>query len=217
MKPIASTLFHRLLMPKHASTTPHPAILMLHGRGADEEDLLGVVPSLDDRFLIISARAPFPFPGGGYTWYEVGEVGSPQPEMFRKSYDALVTFLEEIREGYPVDPKRIMCFGFSMGTVMSYALALSHPELFRGVSANSGYLAEGTFLRYRWKDLRDTHVMITHGTQDPVIPVSMARHARDLFTSSTAQLTYREYAAAHHLTEESIRDTAAWMTSVIDI
>ena len=215
MKPIPSTLVHRVLMPKHASTTPHPAILMLHGRGADEEDLLGVAPSLDDRFLVISARAPFPYPSGGYTWYDVGEIGAPQPETFRRSYNGLVTFLDEIRKGYPLDPKKLICFGFSMGAVMSYALALSRPEHFRGVSANSGYIAEGTFLTYRWQELNDTRVMITHGTQDPVIPISMARHARDLFTSSSAQLTYREYPAAHHLTEESLRDTTEWMTSVI--
>jgi phospholipase/carboxylesterase len=216
MKPIPSPLIHRVLMPQHASVGPYPAILMLHGRGADEDDLLSIAPSLDDRLLIISVRAPYPFPSGGYTWYDVGEIGSPQPEMFRTSYDNLVSFVDVARAGYPLDPERIILFGFSMGTVMSYALALTQPENFRGLSANSGYLAEGTYLTYRWQALRGTDIMITHGIQDPVIPVSMARRARDRFGTSPAAVTYREYNGGHQLTEECLRDTAAWMTALLD-
>jgi phospholipase/carboxylesterase len=210
MKAIKSSLIHRILMPEKADARVHPAILMLHGRGSDEEDLLGIAPSLDDRFLIISVRAPFPYSYGGYTWYEVGQVGSPEPTMFRQSCEKLLTFVEDALKGYPIDPSRLMLFGFSMGTVMSLALALSHPDRIRGVAANSGYVAEGTYLNYRWQELAETDVLITHGLQDPVIPIAMARRARDLFARSNACVTYREYDAAHQLTDESLADIADW-------
>jgi phospholipase/carboxylesterase len=186
---------------------------MLHGRGADEEDLLGLASSLDDRFLIVSARAPYPFSaGGGYTWYDVGEVGAPEPTMFRTSYDRLLTFVRDVIEGYPVDAGRVFLFGFSMGTVMSYALGLTHPELIRGICANSGYLPEGTSLAYRWDNLSGTDFFIAHGIHDPVIPVEMARRAHELFRRSNAQVTYREYPMAHQISEQSLADVVTWTT-----
>ena len=65
MKSIETTLFHRVLLPEHPTTTHHPTLIMLHGRGADEEDLLGLAQYLDERFLIISPRAPNVFSSGG--------------------------------------------------------------------------------------------------------------------------------------------------------
>jgi phospholipase/carboxylesterase len=211
--PIATSLVHRLLLPEGYSSSRHPALIMLHGRGADEEDLLGLASSLDNRFLIVSARAPYPFSaGGGYTWYDVGEVGAPEPTMFRNSYDSLLTFVRDVIEGYPVDAERVFLFGFSMGTVMSYALGLTHPELIRGVCANSGYLPEGTSLVYRWDNLSGTDFFIAHGIHDPVIPVDMARRAHELFRRSNAQVTYREYPMAHQISEQSLADVVTWTT-----
>jgi len=205
-------------MPEAPSSSRPPALIMLHGRGADEEDLLGLASSLDDRFLIVSARAPYPFsPGGGYTWYDIGKVGSPDPTMFRTSYEKLLTFLRDVINNYPVDTSRVFLLGFSMGTVMSYALALTHPELIRGVSANSGYLPEGTFLSYRWNELAGTGFFITHGITDPVIPVEMARRARDLFSKSNASVTYREYPMAHQISEQSLADVVTWATQRLEI
>jgi phospholipase/carboxylesterase len=210
MKPLATSLIHRVLPPEESTASLHPAILMLHGRGSDEEDLLGIVPSLDRRFLIVSARAPNPFPYGGYTWYDVGEVGTPEPTMFRNSYEKLVTFMTDILKGYPIDPRRLILFGFSMGTVMSFSLALTHPDKIRGVAGNSGYVPEGTFLEYRWKEMATTDILITHGVQDTVIPISMARRARELFAGSNSPVSYHEYNAAHHLTDESLSDIVSW-------
>jgi phospholipase/carboxylesterase len=210
MKPLATSLIHRVLPPDESTASLHPTILMLHGRGSDEEDLLGIVPSLDCRFLIVSARAPYPFPYGGYTWYDVGEVGTPEPTMFRNSYEKLVTFMTDILKGYPIDPRRLILFGFSMGTVMSFSLALTHPDKIRGVAGNSGYVPEGTFLEYRWKEMATTDILITHGVQDTVIPISMARRARELFAGSNAPVSYHEYNAAHHLTDESLSDIVSW-------
>src|SRR5512141_750966 len=126
MKSIPSSLVHRVLEPENSTASVHPALIMLHGRGADEEDLLGLSSFLDRRFLYISARAPFPFQyGGGYTWYDIGEVGVPLPGMFDESYQKLLQFVDDVVQNYPIDRSRIYLFGFSMGTVLSYALSLT--------------------------------------------------------------------------------------------
>jgi phospholipase/carboxylesterase len=168
---------------------------------------------LDPRFFLLSVRAPFPFPGGGYTWYDLEQIGAPDLAMFHDSYRRLSSFIDDAVAGYPIDPRRLCLFGFSMGTVMSYALGLSRPAAVRAVAANSGYLPEVPDLEYRWKELARTSFFITHGIQDPVIPVAMARHARDLLAARGASFTYREYAMSHTLGEQALADVAAWISA----
>jgi len=217
MKAISTTLIHRVLVPEGPSPGTYPTLILLHGRGADEEDLIGLSSHLDPRFLILSARAPFPFPyGGGHTWYDVGEVGTPEPSMFKTSYEKLSTFVLDAIAQYPVDREKVFLLGFSMGTVMSYAMALTQPQLFRGVVANSGYIPEGTYLELRWNAIASVEFLVTHGAMDPVIPVQLARRAQELLTGAKATFSYKEYPMAHQISEESLADVAAWLTHRLD-
>jgi phospholipase/carboxylesterase len=216
MKPIPSSLEHRVILPEHLSGAAQPAVIMLHGRGADEEDLLGLSQYLDERLIVISARAPFPYPYGGYTWYEAGPVGAPEPKMFRVSCDALAAFIPDAIANYPVDAKKVFLFGFSMGSVMSYAYALTNPDRITGVIAHSGYVPEGTDLIFRWNELQGTAFFIAHGVEDPVIPVDFARRARMLFTNSNVSVVYKEYPIAHQISDESLSDLSAWLKERLD-
>ncbi len=216
MKTIPTTLTHRALPPERKSAALPPLLIFLHGRGADEEDLLGLAPTLDERLFLVSARAPFPFEYGGFTWYDAGATGTPEPVRFRESADRLHQFLLDVRAGYPVDPSHVFLFGFSMGCVMSFAMGLSAPGLVRGVSANSGYVPEGTHLVFRWQELQHVEFFVTHGTLDPVVPVALGRRSEKLLQGSNATFTYREYPAGHELTPEGLQETAVWLTRLID-
>ena len=104
MNPIRTSLVHKVLVPQRKSASKYPTLILLHGRGTNEDDLLGLAEYLDDRLLILSARAPFPFAhGGGFTWYEIEEVGKPEPKMFAESYRKLTQFLDDVKQQYPVD------------------------------------------------------------------------------------------------------------------
>jgi phospholipase/carboxylesterase len=197
-------------MPARTGAATHPTILMLHGRGSDEEDLLALAEYLDHRFLLIGARAPFAFPGGGYTWYDLKEYGEPDLDSFLTSYRRLSRFLDDILTGYPVDPTTVLLFGFSMGTVMAYTLALTQPARIRGVAANSGYLPEISPLEYHWQELDHTEFFISHGTEDPIIPVALARHARTLLESSNASVLYHEYPMPHTIGAQALADVVTW-------
>jgi len=205
-------LEHRVLRPEPAAQGPFPALIMLHGRGADEEDLIGLAEAFDPSLMILSVRAPFPYSyGGGFTWYDVGSVGAPEPAMFRRSYDLLSRFVDGALRAYPVDTSAVYLLGFSMGTVMSYALALTRPGFFRGVVANSGYVPEGTHLDLLWSEAHRTPFFIAHGTLDPVIPLAMARRAKKLFEDAKGAFEYREYTMAHEISRESLADGAAFL------
>jgi phospholipase/carboxylesterase len=216
VKPIATALEHRVLLPEESTADRHPTLLLLHGRGTDEEDLLGIAPALDRRLLLLSARAPFAFgPGGGFTWYDIASIGEPNEAMFRESCDRLNTFIDDALRLYPVDPRQVFFFGFSMGTVMSYAASLTRPALFRGVAANSGYVPEGTHLELRWRSLADLHVHIVHGTEDPILPIQFGRRSRELFDQSNARWTYREYRMPHTISQESLAGVVEWMRPLL--
>lgn len=213
----SSTLFHRVLVPPKTETSLHPTMIYLHGRGADEEDLLGLSGYFDDRLLSISVRAPFRFEfGEGYTWYDILEMGKPGQQMFQSSYEKLSSFIDDALKTYPIDPKRLFLFGFSMGTVMAYAMLLTRPDLFAGIVANSGYLAEDTYLDYRWDAMAGKDLFITHGKQDPVIPVMAAQRARIQFEQANARTRYREYTMGHQISDESLADITAWIKQLLN-
>ncbi|MBI5474639.1 MAG: prolyl oligopeptidase family serine peptidase [Ignavibacteriae bacterium] len=217
MHSLSSTLFHRVLIPERSRADRHPTILYIHGRGADEEDLLGLSGALDERFMSIAVRAPFPFDFGGYTWYEILDAtGKPEEKQFVLAYGKLAQFVEDALTQYPIDPQQLFLFGFSMGAVMSYALALTKPALFRGVVAHSGYLAEGTQLEYSWKNVAGRDFFIAHGCSDYTIPVQAARRARLLLEEASARLTYKEYDFAHQIGNESLADIAQWLSQRIN-
>ena len=214
----ASPLVHRLIPPREPGTgTTHPAVLLLHGRGADEKDLAGIAGYLDARLSVISVRAPYRFAyGGGYTWYDMDDIGAPDPTMFQESYRRLTDFIGEQIRASSIDPQQLFLFGFSMGTMMAYALALTMPRTFRGVVANSGFVPLAVGEEPKWNELSGTSFFISHGLFDPVIPVQLGRETRELFRKSNAEWAYREYPIGHEISEEGLRDASSWLTSLID-
>ena len=213
MNLIQSTLIHKILPPRRQGTGKPPALILLHGRGADEDDLLGLSEYLDERLFIISARAPFAFQfGTGYTWYDLLEIGRPEAKMFSESYQKLTQFLHDVRNGYPLDASRIFLGGFSMGTMMSYAIALTYPDAVAGVIANSGYIPEETELKFQWDKIKGKPFFLAHGTYDPLIPVMFSRRAKALLEQAQAAVWYREYDMAHQISEESLNDIMNWLS-----
>ncbi len=214
---LRSALVHKVLEPRRALSDKHPTLILLHGRGANEEDLLGLAEYLDERLMTISARAPFSFPfGGGFTWYEILEVGKPEPKMFAESFSLLLKFFDDVKKNYPVDPAKVFFGGFSMGAIMSFAVALTHPDLVAGVAANSGLITEGAGLTYAWDQIKGKPFFVAHGKYDPVIPVAFAQRARELLVKAHAQVTYREYEMQHQISEESLNDLMKWFTQRLD-
>lgn len=208
---IQSTLLHKVLPMSSAKSGVYPALVLLHGRGANEDDLLGLARYLDPRLLIITVRAPFDFPFGGYTWYDLQEVGAPDLQQFNESYERLSQFIGDVKQHYPVDPERLFLLGFSMGSVMSFALSLTKPETVKGVIAHSGYVPENTPLTFQWKKLTGVSFFVAHGIHDPVIGVNFGRRAHELLSATEADLTYKEYPIGHQVSEQSLSDFSAWL------
>ncbi len=211
-------LLYKEREPRVKIDSGNPLLILLHGRGTDENDLLGLASYLDERLHIVSARAPFQFQWGpGYAWYDIEEVGKPDVEKFPRSRDLIVNLIDSLRQKKAGIGKRTFLLGFSMGAVMAYAVALSHPEKVNGVIVHSGYIAEGDNTGYRWEEAKSVEFFIAHGKADPVIPVQFGQRADELMKQHAMNYTYKEYPFAHQISEESLHAFSGWLKQRIEL
>jgi phospholipase/carboxylesterase len=190
------TLVERI---RPAASEPEGALVLLHGRGADEHDLYGLLDTIDPgrRMVGVTPRAPLSLPPGGAHWYAVYRVGFPDPDTFWPTFEALSDWYDALPERLGVPADRIVLGGFSQGCVMSYALGLAAGRTApRALLALSGFMpvVEGLELDLERPGLE---LVIEHGAQDPVIGVAFAREARARLAGSPISLAYREFDGGH--------------------
>ncbi len=186
---------------------PEGALVLLHGRGADEHDLFPLLDALDPerRLHGYTPRAPLQLPPGGAHWYVVPRVGYPDTASFAEGYGALTEWFD----GLPFPPDQIVLGGFSQGAVMSYALGLGQgrPRT-RELIALSGFIPTVE----NWEaDLESPFppIAIAHGTYDPVIPVEFGRQARDVLEGAGADVWYRESPIEHSIDPQVVAELRA--------
>ncbi len=196
-----------------AGAEPAGALVLMHGRGADERDLAPLFDVFDPerRLVCVAPRGPLSLPPGGRHWYAVRRVGAPDPDTFRPTYERLEHWLTSFAEETGVPIGRTVLGGFSQGAVMSWALGIG-PGRPRpaGILALSGFVPEVPGFALQ-EDLSGLSVAIAHGTADAVIPVDFGRSARDRAERGGAEVLYRESPVAHTIDPAAIGDLVAWL------
>jgi phospholipase/carboxylesterase len=200
-----------------ATGDPAGLLILHHGRGADEHDLLGLADVLDPerRLHVVTPRAPLTLPGWpGYHWYTVPRVGYPDHDTFHAAYDELAAFHDATWERTGVTPGRTVLGGFSMGSVMSYALGLAGDRpVPAGILAFSGFIPTVEGWRPDLRSRETLPVFIAHGRQDPVMDIAFARRARELLETAGLPVTYVESDAAHHIDPAHVPAAANWLAT----
>ena len=198
-----------------------PAGLLVHhpGRGADEHDLLGLADVLDPqrRLHVVTPGGPLRLPGWpGKHWYVVPRVGYPDRDTFDAAYRALASFHDELRERTGVAPDRTVLGGFSMGSVMSYALGFGGDRPApAGVLAFSGFVPTVDGWMPSLPDRAGTRVFIAHGRHDPIMDVAFARRAKELIEAGGLPLEYHESDAAHHIDPAHVPAAVSWLSDTL--
>ena len=208
------SLVHRIREPK-SNTQKAPLLLLLHGYGSDENDLFSFAEELPEHYCIISVRAPHPMQPYGNAWYAIHidheGVKTSDNEEARKSRDRIATFIDEAIEAYKLDPYTVTLIGFSQGTILSYAVALSYPEKVKNVVGLSGYINEAII------DLKSnpsyTHLNIynSHGTVDQVIPIEAARKTPDYLKNIGIESTLSEFPVGHGVHPQNFYEFKKWL------
>ena len=189
----------------------YPTILALHGRGSNEEDLIGLAPHLPQGLLWISPRAPLSLGSRSYEWYRVRVIGKPDPEQVFSAIESIDHFVDEILATYPIDPQKVFLLGFSQGSLLSMCYMLTHPGRVAGVIAQSGYIPNGVDLEIDEKGSKGKPFLLTHGEQDTLIPVEWGRASRDRLQSLGADVEYHEFQMGHNVSMESLAVINQWL------
>jgi phospholipase/carboxylesterase len=199
------SLVHLLREPAGA---PEGALVLNHGRGSDERDLYPLLDELDPgrRLLGVTTGAPLTnVPPGGRHWYLVPRVGYPDHGTFHSSYGFLTGFLDDLLAERGIGWERTVIGGFSMGAVMSYAVALGPGRpVPAGLLAFSGFIPTVGGWQPELAGRESLDVLIHHGANDPVISVEFARRARDLLAAGGLDPEYVETDAGHWLPAEPV-------------
>jgi phospholipase/carboxylesterase len=191
-----------------AAGDPEGALVLMHGRGADESDLFPLFDLLDPdrRLLGLSPRGPLSLPPGGAHWYAVARIGYPDPNTFWTVYPQVAEWLDSTLAHNGLDLSQTVLGGFSQGGVMSYALGLNAERPApKGIVAMSSFIptVEGLDLDLE----RDIPFSVAHGTHDPIIGVEWGHDARDRLTSNGADVLYREYPMGHTVHPDFVEET----------
>ena len=198
-----------------ADGDPTGLLVLHHGRGADENDLLGLADALDPqrRLHVVTPRAPLQLPGWrGHHWYVVPRVGYPDPDTFHGAYAKLADFHDELWRRTGVTPDRKVFGGFSMGSVMSYSLGLATDRPApAGILAFSGFVPTVEGWQPDLASRTATRAFIAHGRQDPIMDVEFARRARELLEAGGLPVEYHESGAGHHIDPAHLAASVTWL------
>jgi len=180
-----------------------PLVFVLHGRGADANDLADLAPMIDGpggyRFVFPNAPEPFEAAPGfrfGYTWFD----GWPaERNSFLRSRTLLLQFIDEVVARYPTPPGKIVLCGFSQGGMMSLDVGFRTTRDLAGIVVMSGALNE-----QEMPEFRKLPLLIVHGSEDDMIPVLAARRARRILEQHGIDPEYHEFPMGHFVTPESM-------------
>ncbi len=213
------SLYHLIKAPT-VQKEKTPVLFMFHGYGSDENDLFSFASELPEELCIISVRAPHPMQPQGNAWYAIhwdaqdGKFSDiPQAIVSR---DAIASFIDEAVLAYNLDASNVTLLGFSQGSILSYAVALSYPQKIKNVIALSGYINEEIFTtEYANNDFSNLNIYCSHGSVDQVIPVDWARKTPAFLQSLGITSSLNEFPVGHGVAPQNFYQFKEWLIQLL--
>lgn len=197
-----------------------PLLIMCHGYGSDENDLFSFASELPKELYIVSVRAPYPLQPYGNAWYAI-HFDAPQgkwsdDEQAKTSRDLIAQFIDDVIKAYPVDGDNVTLLGFSQGTILSLATALTYPEKVKNVVALSGYINPHILPKdVEEKDYSHLNIYCSHGSVDQVIPVDWARKTAPFLEQLQIKHQYSEFPVGHGVAPQNFFEFKNWLNTKI--
>jgi phospholipase/carboxylesterase len=202
-----------------AEGTARGLLILHHGRGSDERDLIGLGDILDPKreLHLVTPRAPIALAGSpGFHWYLVPRVGYPDPETFEAARSALGELHDELWASTGIGPERTVLGGFSMGCVMSHALALSRDRpVPAGILGFSGFIPTVPGWEPDLAGRSRLRAFLAHGRRDPVIEVGFGRLAAETLSGAGMAVVYQESDVAHQIDPGALSAAGTWLMETL--
>lgn len=215
-------LVSKIVAPSH-QTQPAPLLILMHGFGSNEEDLIGLTPGLTSNFIYVSLRAPYKTNIGGYQWYETQRTGgnnSAISDELKVDRAAVMAAIKDVEQKYKVDTKHIFIAGFSQGAAMTYDIALHYPKIFAGAGVLSGAFLPPSRadidLSAAYNNNPNLSWFIAHGFIDQRVPIQAAMNGLHTLQNAGFMTNYHVYPQMRHsINEAEIADFKEWLESQI--
>lgn len=197
-----------------------PLLIMCHGYGSDENDLFSFASELPEELFIISLKAPYQLQPYGNAWYAINFDADQNKwsddEQAKTSRDLIANFIDEACRKYPVNKDNVTLLGFSQGTILCYAVALTYPEKVNKVIALSGYINANIIpANVSEKDYSSLSFYCSHGSVDQVLPVEWARKAPKFLEALNIEHQYSEFPVGHGVAPQNFYEFRKWLISKI--
>ena len=196
----------------------YPLIIMLHGFGANMQDLAGLAPVINQTgYVYAFPNAPLSFDlGGGYTgWGWTPRGSDATAEDIRNTEELLGGFFDEVFEQFQIEPGQAVLMGFSQGGGMTYRCGLERAGSFAGLAALSATLPDRDLLAGKLPQNRNQPIFIAHGLYDPMIALDRAQAAKEFLEGAGYSPEYHEYEMAHEISGDAINDLLPWLARVL--
>ena len=192
----------------------NPSIILLHGYGSDENDLFSFAEYLPKKYTIISLRAPFETPMGGYCWFSINFNNSNEKwSDHKQAYQSILNLESQIDffiQKYNLEPDQIDLLGFSQGAVLSWTLLLDFSIKINRAVCLSGYI-DKSLLKEDIYSYRDIIAYSSHGTNDPVIPFDWAKKSIESLKENNPNVVFNSFQDAHNVSQENFQSILNWL------
>jgi phospholipase/carboxylesterase len=189
-------------------------ILLLHGTGGDEHDLVPLGRQLAPGACLLSPRGRVREGGTINRFFARRAANDIDVEDLRVRSDELASFVETAAKAYDLDPSRIIALGYSNGANVALGMLLRHPELLRAAALLRPVLYD---VPDPLPGLPDTPVLAAFGSHDPYSPPEEIDHLRSTLERAGAKLQVRvDPAAGHGLAAADLQAAAAWLSELLD-
>jgi phospholipase/carboxylesterase len=208
------------LRPPQGQREKYPALIMMHGWGANEGDIFELVPFVREDVIIAAPRAPLiatDDPRGSFCWFTSSRVGKPQPHEFSDAVKLIIDFIERLEEasGFPVDRAQVYVGGFSQGGGMSNLVSCAHPEVVAGAIVHSGFMPTPPPIELNEAGLKGKPFIVLHGTKETIVPLERGEAAANYLRNLGAEVEFLTFPIAHETSIESRQALANWLNSRI--
>ena len=208
-------LNYRLRLP--APAKPTKLLVLLHGVGGNETNLLDLARGVDADTLVVFGRGPIQMGGPQFAWFRVNfTANGPQisPEEAERSRMLLINLLQQLQQQHCIAPEQTVIAGFSQGGIMSASVGLSSPESVRGFGLLSGrILPELEPVTASKERLSKLTAFVSHGQQDNTLPVHWAQRSDALLTQLGVRHSLKLYAMDHGISAAMHADFVEWLAA----
>ncbi|WP_095153037.1 alpha/beta hydrolase [Pseudomonas sp. Irchel s3b5] len=213
--PLQTDLPLKYLEQANAESTHQPLVIFLHGYGSNEHDLFGIKDDLPAQYNYLSVRAPMVMEAGSYQWFRKKGEGAYNGETddLKASGQVLLDFITQAAKKYHTEPEKVFLVGFSQGAIMSYEVALRHPQAVGGIAALSGRILPVLKSGLEPDEKRQSlAIFIGHGEQDKRLPLSDGSEANSLLQSVSLEPEFHAYPGlGHSISATEVEDLSAWL------